>query len=605
MHMTSGFFVAVALVTLTPIAEAKPGKDKPVNDLELEEIRLSADNQFAEIVLENYGIPVNWELLCNTEQENSSLCNDFLHYRSSDGTCNNLHKSTWGAAYKPYRRLAGYEYGDGISIPRKASDASELPNAHLVSRTVDRLPSSPSSSSYLHKLFGLFVTLDLAATPLVAAAEDETISCCQKSRDDVTANVNSKCASVSISAKDTFFSEFDQQCMEVVRSAPAQKCESGPRDQMNVATAYLDASTVYGSDQHTINSRRTFNKGHLHVTVTDESVDSQYLISQNIEALVKVIYHMVTRYHNNIADRLKETNVDWDDETLFQESRRIVVAQLQQVVYNEYLPKLLGPQAMTEYQLTPLTGTQRREDYSASKTIATSSEFETASLHLSQSQSPYLIELEGKEIDIEKFLEFASVDVLRGLSRNDAGRLAFTKEITASHEPLGIDLLALNIQRGREHGLAGYMAVQAACKINDINTFADLTNIMDQKVIDRLKSVYNDVRDIDLLIGGAFERPVPDGELGPTLTCVLAEQFSRIRQADRYWYETHVDDTKFDDDQLKALHSTTLAAIMCDAFPELQVVQRRPLEVVSAENPLVFCRSVPNDENKLLFVELT
>ncbi|XP_063594503.1 peroxidase-like [Penaeus indicus] len=605
MHMTSVFFVAVALVPLTPIAEAKPGNDKPVNDLELEEIRLSADNQFAKIVLENYGIPVNWELVCNTEQENSSLCNDFLHYRSSNGTCNNLHKSSWGVAYKPYRRLAGYEYGDGISIPRKASNAGELPNAHLVSRTVDRLPSFSSSSSYLHKLFGLFVTLDLAATPLVAAAKNETISCCQKSRDNVTAIVNSKCASVSISAMDTFFSEFDQQCMEVVRSAPAPKCEFGPREQMNVATAYLDASTVYGSDQHTINSRRTFNKGHLHVTVTGESVDSQYLISQKTGALVKVIYHMFTRYHNNIADRLKNTNVHWDDEKLFQESRRIVVAQLQQVVYNEYLPKVLGPQAMTEHQLTPLTGAQRREDYSASKTIATSSEFETASLHLSQSQSPDQLELvdsSGKvtEIDMSsatlgESLELAPADVLRSVSWQDAGTLTFTKEITAtlSGEAVGIDLLALNIQRGREHGLAGYTAVQAACKINDINTFADLSNSMDQNVIDRLKSVYNDVRDIDLLIGGAFERPVPDGELGPTLTCVLAEQFSRIRQADRYWYETHVDDTKFDDDQLKALHSTTLAAIMCDAFPELLVVQERPLEVVSTENRLVSCGTVP------------
>ncbi|XP_047500269.1 peroxidase-like [Penaeus chinensis] len=332
------------------------------------------------------------------------------------------------------------------------------------------------------------------------------------------------------------------------------------------------------------------------------------VIPTEIGALVKVIYGMVTRYHNSIADRLKETNVDWEDERLFQESRRIVVAQLQQVVYKEYLSKLLGPQAMTKYQLTPLTGARRREDYNASKTIATSSEFETATLHFRQSQSPDQIELvdsSGKvtgSIDLssatlEQLLHLVPADVLRGVSRQDASKLAFTKEITASslpgEEPLGIDLLALNIQRGREHGLGGYTAVQAACKIKDINTFADLTNSMDQKVIDNLQSVYNDVKDIDLLIGGAFERPVPDGELGPTFTCVLAEQFSRIRQADRYWYETHIDDTKFDDDQLKALHSTTLAGIMCDAFPELHLVQKRPFEVVSAENPLVSCRTVP------------
>lgn len=58
--------------------------------------------------------------------------------------------------------------------------------------------------------------------------------------------------------------------------------------------------------------------------------------------MVKVIFRMLIRYHNNVADRLKEINVGWNDENLFQEARRIVVAQVQHVVYNEYIYKLLG-----------------------------------------------------------------------------------------------------------------------------------------------------------------------------------------------------------------------------------------------------------------------
>ncbi|XP_069997524.1 salivary peroxidase/catechol oxidase [Penaeus vannamei] len=556
MHKTSLIFVAAALAALlTPIVEANS---------------------------EGHG-----------EVIYPSRCNAFLHFRSIDGTCNNLRNPTWGAAYEPYRRLAGHNYGDGISSLPTASDGAELPTARLVSLAVGSLPnSSPASRSFLHVLFGFFLALDVTATPLLADADGQPTSCCPKFSNAHRGQTHPDCASVILSATGPSFSELEQRCMEFLRSAPAAKCESGPRDQVNAATAYLDASMVYGS------ARRTRSTDDGHVRVTDENVFNRYqfLYAPDVWPLVNMFYRMVTRYHNNVADRLKEINVDWDGERLFQETRRIVVAQLQHVVYNEYLPKILGLNAMNKYELTPLTGSERREDYDASENAATSSEFETAALRFSQSQRPESIEFANGEVTevelssptLAESLEHTPSQVLRAVSRQAASKVVFAKELY-----FGIDLLARSIQRGRDHGLGGYVAVRVARDNTAINTFDDLTESLGQDVSDNLKTVYNDVRDIDLLIGGAFEQPVPDGVLGPTFTSVLAEQFSRILKADRYWYETNIKETRFKDDQLEALHSTTLAAIMCDAFPELEEIQERPFEVVSAENKLVPCKRVP------------
>lgn len=138
--------------------------------------------------------------------------------------------------------------------------------------------------------------------------------------------------------------------MEFLRSSAVPNCKLGYRDQLNQASSFLDASTVYGSDRTTSASVREFVNGRLKF-VDDElcrngAITTSCFASGDHRAgehpgLTSM--HLIwVLMHNKLAEGLKRLNPDWVDEKLFQESRKIVGGLVQHITYNEYLPLLLG-----------------------------------------------------------------------------------------------------------------------------------------------------------------------------------------------------------------------------------------------------------------------
>ena len=96
----------------------------------------------------------------------------------------------------------------------------------------------------------------------------------------------------------------------------------------------------------------------------------------------------------------------------------------------------------------------------------------------------------------------------------------------------GLDLGAVNIQRGREHGLPGYNKYRQLCGLSRAQTFSDMQEI-NPVWAGNLGKVYRHPDDVDLFVGMLLERRVEGGIVGPTLACLLATQFRALRQCDR------------------------------------------------------------------------
>ena len=152
------------------------------------------------------------------------------------------------------------------------------------------------------------------------------------------------------------------------------------------------------------------------------------------------------------------------------------------------------------------------------------------------------------------------------------------------------DLAAINIQRGREHGLPGYNTFRKICGLRKATTFKEFEDHISAKSVAKLSKLYSHPDDVDLFVGGVLERPLTDGALGPTFACMVAKQFRKLRVGDRFWYERFDPTVGFTAAQLKELRKVTLARVICDNSDGIKMVSKR---VLSRSTYQVPCSSIP------------
>ena len=153
------------------------------------------------------------------------------------------------------------------------------------------------------------------------------------------------------------------------------------------------------------------------------------------------------------------------------------------------------------------------------------------------------------------------------------------------HNGMPHDLASRNIMRGREHGLPPYNKWRQLCQLPEARDFDDLD--MSTERISSLKSVYADVNDIDAFVGFISEKRT--GLVGPTLACLIGQQFKRLKHGDRFFYlNTQENPNPFSRRQLKQLNRVRLSKVICDNHK----VDTMPFNVFNSRSDQTHCATI-------------
>ncbi|XP_075191388.1 myeloperoxidase-like [Anomaloglossus baeobatrachus] len=527
---------------------------------------------------------------------------DPLRYRTITGECNNRVKPFLGAANTAFNRLLEPEYEDIISLPRGWTkdlpiNGFPLPSARKVSNEVVKLQTDSlkldDGVSLMFPQFGQFVDHDIGISVASPSSSD-----CDKSCEN-----RHPCFPIMIPPDDPRYIS-GTECIPMIRTAAVCSLTNPRREQMNGLTSFLDASQVYGSDMNTATSLRnnTNQLGLLAVNLNFSDNGRPFLpfksnvpdqcsrthptlglpcfvagdVRSNEQTMLTSLHTLFLREHNRIAKELRKLQPMWSGDIIYEETRRILGGLMQKIIFKDWLPLLFGEE-MSEVLPT-------YESYSEDEDPSVSNVFTIAYRmgHTMMQQfmyrladgyrpsTPAVVPLNEMFFASWSIVREGGIEpILRGLMVNNAKLNqqdqimvdALRERLFPMVNGIGRDLASFNIQRGRDHGLPGYNAWRRFCGLSAPSNVDELATVLNNaNLAKKLMDLYKTPENIDIWVGGVSEPLVPNGRTGKLFSCLIGNQFRRLRDGDRYYYENS---SVFSPAQRKSIESVTLAQIIC------------------------------------------
>ncbi len=497
------------------------------------------------------------------------------------GTGNNVANPTWGAAGNDLVRLTPAQYANGYSTPSLPQDPSARLISNLVNSQAD--PADPSqdiatvnqqSLSDFAYSFGQFMDHDMDLTQGNGAAD----------------NISVPVGDPIGGPNDTPLSFNRSQTDPATGTGPGN-----PAQQVNSVSSYFDLSQIYGSDVATDNALRTFSGGQMktspgglppldnstyfttaQLAAINASVggmaddgplpQSQMFVTgdsrgnENVE--LTVLQTLFLDNHNRLASRIAEGEPDLDRPAALQRSpqaqyRRVSVDHLQRVdsrrAGRQRAAGLHGlqPERQRQHRQRILDGrlplrpqpAQRRRGAARQQRPGPS----PPTCRLAEDFfDPNVLNGEGQPSTVDPLTGLTSTSI-GAVLKGDADGDAQAEDVEVINEVrnelfnevvpgvgYGQDLIALDIQRGRDNGIGSYNEVRESLGLPAVTSFSQITsNVTVQK---ELQAAYGNVNNIDAIEGGMAEDPVAGSDVGPLFQAIMVNQFTRLRDGDRFFY---------------------------------------------------------------------
>ncbi len=361
---------------------------------------------------------------------------------------------------------------------------------------------------------------------------------------------------------------------------------------INTTAGDLDLSQLYGSTAATAASLRnpdgslaSSDGGQALTVVGSAFVTGDPRVMENPE--LTALSTLFMREHNYWVELLKVGHPNWTGNQLYNMAKAITTAEYQNIIYEEYLPLLLGP------VLGPYRG------YDSKIKAQVTQEFSTAAFRMGHSQisgTQEGLDNEGNvvftEALSEAFFNTAAEDEANGINNllrsigadysqaTDVYAVSVLRNLLFAPLPGGdidqLDLIAIDIQRERDAGLGSLNQTRQAIGFKPYRSFAELTS--DPVLQTNLEAVYTNINSVDLFMGGLAEDHAPGAILGPTFQAIIGGQFEALRAGDRFFWLNQ----GFDASTASMIASTKLSDIL---LRNTDIINLQPNVFIAASYP--------------------